>query len=1055
MKTKMSKYIFRFRFLAFFLISACVFAFASCSNLNTNDDDENLSANSSSQKETGDFGEGYGAVRISIADSARTAYPLLSDYTNWDWTLQYKGSGTDFAGSGVTVSDWADLNHWDEKNVEIENSTFKEKIPVLNGNWSLRLVAKKIVSVSTGEDSMADKTIMTYTSAEKSVTIEKNTVSNVSFTLSLTGIDTATDGTGKFAITVKYTSAAVKRVTGTLLNAPDFSDTFEPTAIVDSQSAAIEAYTEKDISPADGKYVYSLEDVPCGNYIAAFNFYDASGNKLNASGVEEYVYIVKGELSESTLEVASLDDVYTITYIPSPNATVQRSFTRHAAVTLPTATNSDGNLLDSGTSLFCGWYETSDYSGTPCTEIEAGTRGNKTFYGKYIAASESVAVPDSLTLKYLDNGITDTELEGLAQVGNTISLTESISPTCSYQWFTVDSVSDAATAISDASGTSYKLTNGEVGKKIMLGITKKYTIGNEAGTGSTILYHTVADNTEETAHVMLMKSDAEAVVEQGTLSLTGITIQYSGKVIVGNKPDRSSLVLSGILKDIYGNTISNSLLNGDFADYTPLTSSKNLGIAFTVEGYSLTNSASDPTVFVTVQNAKPTGVALSTDVANISARKIAFTPETIALEHLVYSTDGKTWNAIPSGEFEKTSSSFSVRYEDIGTAGSVGYIAASPAVSVAVTSANVGTKTEGGSGDEPVVVAEDKVVLLSGTEINKLFLSKFKTARKFVYASDDSTASSPVTISDASSTIEVKAWKTGSGTSTTINVYASGYIGAIPLNKDSSKMFAGLTNLKSVDLSNFSTKEVKNGDKVKYEAVTDMSSMFSGCTALTEVIFGDDFDTSAVTDMSGMFSGTGNLASLDLSKFKTGAVTNMSGMFNGCGVTELDLSKFDTGAVTNMMNMFADCINLETLTLGTSFTTVNVTDMSGMFQNLATVMELDLSSFNTENVTTMEYMFSGMESLESLDLTGFDTSNVTKMASMFDSCASLSKIYVDSTKWNTAKVVGAEGDGGEDMFSGCESIIGGNGTQYDEFNTDATYAVIDTSATPGYLTSGN
>ena len=85
------------------------------------------------------------------------------------------------------------------------------------------------------------------------------------------------------------------------------------------------------------------------------------------------------------------------------------------------------------------------------------------------------------------------------------------------------------------------------------------------------------------------------------------------------------------------------------------------------------------------------------------------------------------------------------------------------------------------------------------------------------------------------------------------------------------------------------------------------------CHNVTSKVVFKDFDTSAVTDMSSMFYGC-SLSTLDLSSFDTSAVTNMNEMFRYCNrLTTLDLSSFDTSAVTNMMYMFYDCAKLTTI----------------------------------------------------------------------------------------------------------------------------------------------
>ena len=149
------------------------------------------------------------------------------------------------------------------------------------------------------------------------------------------------------------------------------------------------------------------------------------------------------------------------------------------------------------------------------------------------------------------------------------------------------------------------------------------------------------------------------------------------------------------------------------------------------------------------------------------------------------------------------------------------------------------------------------------------------------------------------------------------------------------------------------------------------------------------FNTSNVTNMSSMFGGCSSLTNLNLRSFNTSNVTNMSSMFGGCSsLTSLDLSSFNTSKVTNMRYMFNGCSSLTSLDLS-SFNTSNVTDMSGMFYSCSSLTSLNLNSFNTSNVTDMDSMFYYCSSLISLDLSSFNTSNVTNMGYMFSSCSKL------------------------------------------------------------------
>ena len=157
---------------------------------------------------------------------------------------------------------------------------------------------------------------------------------------------------------------------------------------------------------------------------------------------------------------------------------------------------------------------------------------------------------------------------------------------------------------------------------------------------------------------------------------------------------------------------------------------------------------------------------------------------------------------------------------------------------------------------------------------------------------------------------------------------------------------------------------------------------FIGCTALNQINNIENLDTSGVVDMQFMFA------------FCTNAQ-----------FTELDLSTFDTLNVTNMMGMFYESTSLTTITLG-RWDTSKVTNMGGMFGADSGAMALTtisgLEYFNTSSVTTMRAMFSNCPKIQALNLSSFDTSKVTDMQYLFAYCRSLETVTVSKDKWNNA-----------------------------------------------------
>ena len=122
--------------------------------------------------------------------------------------------------------------------------------------------------------------------------------------------------------------------------------------------------------------------------------------------------------------------------------------------------------------------------------------------------------------------------------------------------------------------------------------------------------------------------------------------------------------------------------------------------------------------------------------------------------------------------------------------------------------------------------------------------------------------------------------------------------------------------------------------------------------------------------------------------------------------------------------------------------------MGFMFCSSIKLTNLDLSSFNTAKVTNMGYMFQNCHSLISIDLSSFNTSQVIGMYYMFGGSNNLRTIYVGNG-WSTAAV-----EYSNNMFYGCTSLVGGQGTTWNSSNpTDKTYAHIDGGpSNPGYFT---
>lgn len=119
-------------------------------------------------------------------------------------------------------------------------------------------------------------------------------------------------------------------------------------------------------------------------------------------------------------------------------------------------------------------------------------------------------------------------------------------------------------------------------------------------------------------------------------------------------------------------------------------------------------------------------------------------------------------------------------------------------------------------------------------------------------------------------------------------------------------------------------------------------------------------------------------------KINTSNMTNMSSMFGGCSnLTSLDLSDFNTSQVTNMSSMFEGCNRLKSLDLS-SFDTRNVTDVNYMFRLCHDLEELDIRNFNLDKIIptagmTIGQLFQGCDKLHTIRLDNCNDDTVRKI----------------------------------------------------------------------------
>ena len=363
-----------------------------------------------------------------------------------------------------------------------------------------------------------------------------------------------------------------------------------------------------------------------------------------------------------------------------------------------------------------------------------------------------------------------------------------------------------------------------------------------------------------------------------------------------------------------------------FALYTPTLSASVDNAAASVNGNQVINSANKTTEIplnLTVNTNNKTGytATLNSETAETALVNIG-------------STSGAKINSISSagllGDFSNNTWGYKF--------GSSPNYAPIPALSTPAQILQTAGKTNGNESNQLSIGMKLSDNLESGRYTNKLIFSiltnnynriaimtegpdfntKLKSLGAFEHFKKSTVAPAASTnaknIEDEASDYEIKLWF--NPTDKTAYYYAEPE--KVYLNEDSSRMFRDLSNLISLDVSNFDTSKV-----------TNMEAMLAGMPSLTTLNL-SNFDTSKVTRMNSMFEGVSRLTTLNLSNFDTSKVTNMEAMFGYMyGLTSLNISNFNTSQVTNMRDMFSNIRNLTSLSL-TNFDTSKETDMRAM-----------------------------------------------------------------------------------------------------------------------------
>ena len=269
--------------------------------------------------------------------------------------------------------------------------------------------------------------------------------------------------------------------------------------------------------------------------------------------------------------------------------------------------------------------------------------------------------------------------------------------------------------------------------------------------------------------------------------------------------------------------------------------------------------------------------------------------------------------------------------------------------------------------------------------------------------------------------------------------------------QDSTGLFRGMTNVKTIDARNLDTSRVENTSYLFRDCtnlqkvdvtgwvtsnITNMQGLFYKCPALTEIVGINGWDTSNVTSLYAAFYNLHAMTELDLSGWDTGSVTKMDYVIaNNDNLETINLTGWDWTNVETSTWAFRKNPKLKNLVGSGDWYMPNNTDMYGMVSYNDSLVSIDVTNWDTGSCTRYHDMFVADTALETIiGLENWDTGSAVNMVSLFNGCTSLKEIG-DLRGWDLSNVT----DIGY-MFYNCQGMTELN---LSGWNTDSLQLVTN------------
>ena len=155
---------------------------------------------------------------------------------------------------------------------------------------------------------------------------------------------------------------------------------------------------------------------------------------------------------------------------------------------------------------------------------------------------------------------------------------------------------------------------------------------------------------------------------------------------------------------------------------------------------------------------------------------------------------------------------------------------------------------------------------------------------------------------------------------------------------------------------------------------------------------------SEITSCSYMFQGLTNIISIDMSNFDFSNVLNMEYMFTDCSSLKyLNLNNIDTSGVTKMTNLFTNCRSLTYLNLY-SLDTSNVECLCNLFNGCSSLKYLNIINLKDPLSCNYDKIFENCDLQLKSTLDGEKAPELVGMIRNYQPCLYLSSDYYDVLK---------------------------------------------------------